>query len=64
MNWDYFFGRAGQHRGEPLESAGKPYAKRTRKKVLNIRARRSERLDKQARAKPSFVRRILPCQRY
>jgi len=64
MSWDYFFGRAGQRRGEPLESAGKPYTKRARKRVLNIRARRSERLDKQARAKPSFVRRILPCQRY
>ena len=63
MNWDYFLEWVGQYLDKPLESAGKLYTERMRKRDLNARARRSERLDKQVRAKPSFVRRILPCQR-
>ena len=52
MNWAYFFGRAGQYLDESFESARKLYTERMRKRDLNIRARRSKRLDKQARAKP------------
>lgn len=62
MNWAYFFGRAGQYLDESFGSARKLYTER--KRELNIQARRSERLGKQARTKPPFVRRILPCQRY
>lgn len=64
MSWDYFLEWVGQYLDKPLESEEKLYTERMRKRDLNARARRSERLDKQVRDKPSFVRRILPCQRH